>query len=172
MAETTTTPIGRLNRSHLLHFLNATPSGTSAAWFKIGKDVESMSVELNAEIETKKNILDETAVTHKGYEASASVETYYADSSDSDFYAFIKNIALGRAKGASCKTQVLEVLIDQTGATSHSAWREDCIIDVQSYGGEQGGVSIPYTIHFCGNRTAGTASFDSSTGAVTFTAAT
>jgi hypothetical protein len=47
------------------------------------------------------------------------------------------------------------VLIDKTEAP-FDAWIEDCIVKPQSYGGEQGGVSIPYNITPCGNRKHGT----------------
>lgn len=162
--------MGKLNRSALIHYINAAPSST-ASWFKIGKDVEDMSVELNAEIETKKNILDETSVVHSGYEASFGVDTYYADPSDA-IYDFLEGIALGRLKGDACKTQVLEVIIEDTSSSSHEAYEEDVIVEVTSYGGAQGGVAIPYTVHFAGNRVAGTVAINSTTGVPTFTPTT
>lgn len=157
----------RLNRSALLHFIDATPAGTTRKWFKVGKDVEDMSIDLNADIQTVKNILDETSVTHMGYEPSVGVDTYYADPDD-DFYDFVLDIALGRKKGDSCKTKVLEVVVENTTATSHLAYQEDVIVEVTSYGGPQGGISIPYTVHFAGNRTKGTVAFTA--GVPTFTA--
>lgn len=162
--------MAKLNRSQLIHFINAAPSST-ASWFKIGKDVEEMSVEMNPEIETQKNILDETSVNHNGYEASFSVDTYFADPSDS-IYDFLEGIALGRLKGDACKTQVLEVIIEDTTAASHEAYQEDVIVEVTSYGGAQGGVRIPYTVHFAGNRKAGTVAIAAQTGIPTFTPAT
>lgn len=161
--------MAKLNRSQLVHFINGTPSST-ASWYKIGKDVEDMSVELNPTIETQKNILDETSVQHQGYEASFGVDTYYADPDD-DIYDFIEGIALQRLQGDSCKTQVLEVIIEDTTASSHEAYQEDVIVEVTSYGGAQGGVRIPYTVHFAGNRKAGTVAI-SSGGVPTFTPTT
>lgn len=161
----------KLNRSALIHFINATPSAQTAGWFKIGKDVEDMSVDLNATIETRKNILDETSVSHEGYEPSFGVDTYYADPTDA-IYDLVESIALQRLKGDACKTQVLEVIIEDTEATSHEAYTEDVIIEVTSYGGPQGGIAIPYTVHFAGNRVAGTASIAAGTGVPTFTPAT
>lgn len=162
--------MAKLNRSALIHWINATPSST-ASWFKIGKDVEDMSVDMNATIDTTKNILDETSVNHTGYEPSFSVDTYYADPSDA-IYDFIESIALQRKQGDACKTQVLECIIEDTSATSHEAYTEDVIIEVTSYGGAQGGVAIPYTVHFAGNRVAGTVAIAAQTGIPTFTPAT
>ena len=161
--------MAKLNRSALIHWINATPSST-ATWYKIGKDVEDMSVDLNAQIETRKNILDETSVSHEGYEPSMSVDTYYADPSD-DIYDFIEGIALGRLKGDACKTQILEAIIEDTTSSSHEAYQEDVIVEVTSYGGSQTGVAIPYTVHFDGGRKAGTVAI-SSGGVPTFTPAT
>ena len=161
--------MAKLNRSALIHWINASPSST-ATWFKIGKDVEDMSVELNPTIETQKNILDETSVQHQGYEASFAVDTYFADPSDA-IYDFVEAIALQRKQGDDCKTQVLECIIEDTTAASHEGYTEDVIVEVTSYGGAQGGVRIPYTVHFAGNRKAGTVAI-SSGGVPTFTPAT
>ena len=152
------TPLGKLERSALLHYLNSAFNTTvgSAAWFLVGKDVEDMSIELNPETETVKNILDESNVNDKGYEPSTNVDTYFANPSDGDFYTKIKDIAMNRKKGDSCKTLVLEIIVDKATGP-FDAWVEEVIIKPTSYGGAQGGVRIPYTISFTGNRVAGTA---------------
>lgn len=113
-----------------------------------------MSVELNPETETKKNILDETVTNDNGYEPSISVDTYYANVGES-IYPKIKDIAMNRLTGEDCKTKILEVLIDKTSG-GYDAWIEDVIVKPQSYGGPQGGVNIPFNISFDGNRTKGT----------------
>lgn len=147
----------KLKRSALIHFLDTVFGAESAtpAWYKIGKDVEDLAVELNPDTETKKNILDENTVIDNGYEPSFDVDTYYADPSDGEFYNTVKNIAMNRLTGDECKTRVLEVLIDKTEAP-YDAWMEDVIVKPQSYGGPQGGISIPYNVAFCGNRVQGT----------------
>lgn len=149
--------VGRLKRSALLHYINTAFSTvlTGASWSVIGKDVEDLSVELNPSTETIKNILDETSVVDTGYEPSADVDTYYADPSDGDFYTQIKDIAMNRKTGEACKTLILEVLIDKTSGP-FDAWVEEVVIKPTSYGGAQGGVRIPYSITFCGNRQQGT----------------
>ena len=161
--------IGKLKRSALLHYLDASFGGETPAWFIIGKDVSDLSVSLNPQTETVKNILDETSVNDNGYEPSADVNTYYANPSDGEFYTKIKDIAMNRLTGDDCKTTILEVLVDKTTG-SYDAWTEDVIIKPTSYGGPQGGVSIPYPITFAGNRVQGTVAI---TGKVpTFTPAT
>lgn len=164
------TTMGKLKRSALLHYVDEKMGGTgSPSWYLIGKDVEDMSVELNPQTETFRNILDEQSANDNGYEPSMSVETYYADPSDGDFYTALKDIAMNRKTGDDCKTTVLEVLIDKTTGP-FDAWKQDCIVKPTSYGGATGGVRIPYTVTFIGDRVAGTVTMS---GRVpTFTAAT
>ena len=62
--------VGKLKRSHLIHYIDASFGDGEPKWFLIGKDVEDMSVELNPDTETKKNILDETSTQDNGYKMS------------------------------------------------------------------------------------------------------
>lgn len=154
MPETTT--MGKLQRSAHLFYIDATFGGSTPSWFLVGKDVEDMAIELNPDTETVKNILDEVTVKDNGYEPSISVDTYYANPSDGTFYTKIKDIAMNRLTGESCRTKILEVLVDKTTGP-YDAWQENAVIKPQSYGGAQGGISIPYNVHFDGKRVHGTA---------------
>lgn len=154
MPETNT--VGKLKRGAHVFYIDATFGGNTPNWFRVGADVEDMSIELNPDVETKKNILDETTVNDNGYEPSISVDTYYANPSDGDFYTKIKNIAMNRLTGDACRTKVLEVLVDKATGP-FDAWQEYAVIKPQSYGGPQGGISIPYNVHFDGERVQGTA---------------
>lgn len=171
MPETTT--VGKLKRSAHLFYIDASfnTSSSSPSWFLVGKDVEDMSVELNPDVETKKNILDETTVNDNGYEPSISVDTYYANPSDGTFYTKLKNIAMNRQTGEACRTRVLEVLVDSS-SSPYNAWTEEAVIKPQSYGGAQGGVAIPYNVHFDGNRKQGTATLSADKKTPTFTETT
>ena len=75
---------GKLNRSHLLHYLDTTFAAvaSSPSWYLLGKDVEDASVELNPDTSTKKNILDETTVEDNGYEPEFDLDTFYAKPGD------------------------------------------------------------------------------------------
>lgn len=151
------TPVKKLKRSALIHYLDTSFALTaaSAAWSLIGKHVADLSVEMNADTETIKNILDEATVIDNGYEPAFDVDTYYADPSDGDFYTKLKDITMNRKTGDDCRTLVLEVIVDkETGP--FDAWVEEAIIKPTSYGGAQGGVRIPYRVSFAGNRVKGT----------------
>lgn len=173
MAETSTTGVGatatgnvsgKLKRSYLLHYIDASMGSQTPNWFLIGRDINDMSVELNAEAD-EYNILDETV--DNGYAPSLGVETYYANTEDA-IYPKLKNIAMNRLTDKDCKTKILEVLIDENATvttdgeiTGASAWTENIIVKPQSYGGAGGnnsGINIPYNIKFEGNRQEGTVS--------------
>ena len=154
----------KLEREALMHFLDSTfnNSESSPSWFLIGKDIEEMSVELNPDTETTKNILGETTVKDNGYEPSMSADPYYANPDDS-IYEKLRDIAMNRKKGDSCKTRLLEVIVENTSDSSHKAWIEDVIVKPQSYGGDTAGVAIPFDILFNGNRQEGTVTISSGT---------
>lgn len=158
---------GKLQRSHLRHLIDSTFGGASPSWFLLGKDIEDMSMELNPNTSTVKNILDESSVKDEGYEPSMTADPYYANPDDA-IYEKVKAIAFERKKGDDCKTKLLEVIIDKTTGP-YDAWQEDCIVKPTAYGGAQGGVNIPFTVTPCGNRISGTVTITN--GVVTFTPA-
>lgn len=156
----------KLAREALMHYIDSSFGTGTATWFLIGKDIDDMSVELNPDTETTKNILGETTVKDNGYEPSMSADPYYANPEDS-IYEKLVDIAMNRLKGDKCKTQILEVIIKDTAETTHQAWVEDVIVKPQSYGGDTSGVSIPFDVLFDGNRKEGTVTIAS--GVPTFT---
>lgn len=145
----------KLTRGAYRTFLDATFGGVGTPkWWKIGKDMEEMSVELNPDVSSVKNIWDETSVQDNGYEPSADADPYYANPED-EIYPKLLDIAMNRLKGDSCKTKILEVMVEDTNATNHKAWTEDVVVKVSSYGGGTSGVNMPFTITFDGNRKEG-----------------
>ena len=144
----------KLERKALLHYIDANFGSSSPEWFLIGKDIEDMSVDLNPDTETVKNILGETSVKDNGYEPSMSADPYYANPDDS-IYDKIKDIAMQRLKGDACKTKILEVIIEGEDSP-YEAYTEDVIVKPQSYGGGTEGVNIPFDELFDGNRKKGT----------------
>lgn len=154
--------VSKLERSHLKHCIDAKfGADATPEWFKIGRDNDDLSMDLSPSTETTKNVWDESEVQDNGYEPSMSVEPYYARKGDA-IYPKIKDIAMNRQTGDLCKTKLLEILIDKTEGP-FDAWTEDCIVKPTSYGGGQGGVSIPFTVTPCGNRKQGTVTFDNGT---------
>lgn len=149
----------KLTRGAHLFYVDTSMGSATPAWYLVGKDIEEMSVDLGADTETIKNILDEVSVRHNGYEPSIEADPFYADPDDA-LYPVLKNIAMNRLKGGECKTKYLEVIIEDTEAVSHSAWMEDCLLVPQSVGGDTSGFQIPFNVLPDGNRQAGTATMN------------
>ena len=143
----------KLKRSAHRFFLNV--KGDSPEWYWVGKDIEDLSVEMNGTFETRTNIMDETSVSDEGYAPSVSATPYYADPEDA-IYSFLEDIALNRKSGDDCKAEYMEVIVKDTSDTGHKAWKEDCKIEIVSYGGPTGGLQIEFNILPAGNRTEGT----------------
>lgn len=144
----------KLTRGASRTFLNSTFNKETPEWWRLGKDMEEFNVELNPDTEVVKNIWDETSVQDNGYEPSADADPYYANTDDS-IYPKILDITMNRLRGDACKTQILEVVVEDTDATNHKAWMEDVVVKPTSYGGDTSGFAIPFTISFDGNRKEG-----------------
>lgn len=149
-------------RKYLAHYLDAAFDTTYAAcnYVRMGKDLEEYAVELNPDVETKKNILGENSVSVNGYEVSSSVDPYYYEY-DEALSEKVMDIAMNRTTGNGCKTSTVDVLLkpgasDEDEPTVVWAYREDCYVVPQSVGGDTSGIQIPFEIHRSGNRVKGT----------------
>lgn len=159
----------KLKRSALMTYIDTsfTTSGAEYQWYLVGKDIEEMSTDLSPDVETKKNILDETSVNDNGYEPTMEADPFYADPDD-PLYPKLRDIAMERKKGDECKTTILEVIVEDTADESHLAYIEDIYLKPTSIGGDTTGVSIPFTVYYAGNRKKGTVTMTNK--APTFTA--
>jgi hypothetical protein len=145
----------KLTRGASRTFLDSTFGGETPDWWRIGKDMDEFTVELNPDVSVVKNIWDETSVQDNGYEPSAEANPYHANTDDA-IYPKLLDITMNRLKGDSCKTKILEVIVDDTEAETHKAWIENVVVKPISYGGDTAGFAIPFTISFDGGRKEGT----------------
>ena len=154
--------MAKIERKYLAHFINAAPLGAeSPVYERLGKDLETFSPELSAQVETKRNILGQTAVVVSGYEKTGAVEPYYAESGSALFARLQDIIDEGRIL-EDVKTDVVEVkLWEQEESGAYPAIREEAYIAVNSYGGDTSGYQIPFTLHFTGNKVKGTFNVES-----------
>ena len=147
--------MAKIERKFLAHFVNASAGAEAPQYERLGKDLEEFSPELSAQVESKKNILGETAVTVSGYEKTASVEPYYADTG-SVLFTRLQDIIDRGLVLEDVKTDVVEVKLweeDEDGA--FPAVRETAYIGITSYGGDTNGYRIAFTLHFTGEKVAG-----------------
>ena len=148
--------MAKLNREALAHYLDYSFGGEaeSATWEIIGDDIEEMSVEMNPDTETLKNILGQTKTKDNGFEPTLDADPLYADP-EKKLYPKLRDIALGQLKGDECKTLMLEVIVEDTAAENHLAYVQEVLVKPQSYGGDTAGLNIPFQVSFNGARTKG-----------------
>ena len=146
-------------RKYLAHYIDSAFSADAPEYVRLGKDLEEYSVELNPDVETKKNILGENSVVINGYEVSSSEDPFYYDY-DEALSEKVMDIAMERRTGNACKTTVVDVLLKpgEGDAAPATVWacREDCVVVPESVGGDTSGIQVPFTIHRNGNRKKGT----------------
>ena len=157
--------MAKIDRKYLAHYINV--GEEEAVYERLGKDLEEFSAELSAQVETKRNILGETAIVISGYEKTGAVEPYYAEAG-SGLFAKLQSIIDDSKVLDEVKTDVVEVkLWEAQEGTVFPAIKEEVYIEVNSYGGDTTGYQIPFTLHYTGVKVKGT--FDVS--AKVFTAA-
>lgn len=158
--------MSKIERKFLAHYIDSAFNGESTAYIRLGKDLEDYTIALNAETETKNNILGENSTQVKGYQPQGTVEPYYAYEGDL-LYEKLEAIINNRSTGTELETTVVDVLVDSAGEVKW-AYRENAVIVPQSIGGDTSGVQIPFEVYYNGGRVEGT--FDVKT--KTFTEAT
>ena len=153
----------KIERKYMAHYLNAAfanDDGT-ASYVRLGADLEEYSPELSANVEKKNNILGQTSVTIDSYQKQGEVSPYYADSGDALFEK-LQAIIDGGLVLDDLKTDIVEVkLWDKDSAGAYPAVKEECYIEIVSYGGDTTGYQIPFNVHYTGVKTKGT--FDPAT---------
>lgn len=149
---------GKIKRQWMANFIDsALPTASSPTYVRLGKDLEEYTVEMNANVESKNNILGETSVTLDSYQPQASADPYYAKVGE-PLFERLQEIVDDRQTLDDLKTSVVEVHLweeNPTDSGSYVAYREDAIIEVSSYGGDTTGYQIPFNVHHTGNRVKG-----------------
>ena len=148
----------KVERDYLAHCLNAAfanDAGT-ASYVRLGADLEEYSPELSANVEKKNNILGQTSVTIDSYQKQGEVSPYYAEKGD-PLFEKLQAIIDGELVLDDLKTDIVEVkLWDKDSAGAYPAVKEECYIEIVSYGGDTTGYQIPFNIHYTGVKTKGT----------------
>lgn len=147
---------GKIERKYMAHMIDASFGDGEENYIRLGKDLEEYNVELNPDTETSKNILGESTFKHNGYEVSADADPYYAVAGD-PLFEKLQEIVDNRHTGDQCKTTALEVhLWDGDESSGFTAYRQECYVVPNSYGGDTSGYQIPFTVYYTGERVKGT----------------
>ena len=145
----------KIERKYMAHYLNAAFGEGTASYCRLGADLEEYSPELSANVEKKNNILGQTSVVIDSYQKQGEVEPYYAEDGD-PLFEKLQAIIDGDLVLDDLKTDIVEVkLWDEQGAGAYPAVREECYVEVVSYGGDTTGYQIPFNVHYTGVKTKG-----------------
>lgn len=144
-------------RAMWLTFDNETLENTTC----LGKDLDDLSIDLNPNVEQKKNVLGETITEHNGYTPSMANE-YIARKEDA-IYKHIQYIADHLAEddehiSATMIVATLDIEVKDTGESTGtgSGYKVPVKVVVDSDGGGTSGYALPFTIYEDGARVEGT----------------
>ena len=133
----------KIERKYMAHFLNAAFDSGTASYCRLGND------------------------TMDSYQKPGEGAPYYAEKND-PLFEKLQAIIDGDLTLDDLKTDIVEVkLWGEASANAYPAIKEECYIEIVSYGGDTTGYQIPFNVHYTGVKTKGT--FNIST--KTFTAA-
>ena len=127
MALTTETYGKRIERKYCAHYLNV--DFTNPAWERLGKDLEELNFDMNADVQDRKNIIGELETIVSGYGLTASVDPYYARQGTA-FYAWLQDKIDKRAVLDDLKVQYLEVHVWEIVAEEYDATETYAVGDV------------------------------------------
>ena len=153
----------KIERKYMAHYLNAGFAAEEAAYVRLGRDLEEYAPELNANVEKKTNILGQTSVVIDSYEKQGEVAPFYAEEGD-PLFEKLQAILDGDLVLDELKTDIVEVkLWGEESSGAYPAVKEECYIEIVSYGGDTTGYQIPFNVHYTGVKTKGTFAVDTKT---------
>ena len=146
----------KIKRKMLATYLNSAFAGNEGGGYVlIGKGIDEMSVSMGANVTKTPDILGETPVTIDKYEKSQSVEPYYAREGDELFEA-LQAVIDGDLTLDDLNSDIIDVNTwEAPTSETYPAIKEECVIEVVSYGGNTEGYQIPFNIHRTGIKTSG-----------------
>lgn len=140
----------KIERKYMAHYLNAAFGSGTASYVRLGNDLEEYSPELSANVEKKNNILGQTSVVIDSYQKQGEVAPYYAEKDD-PLFEKLQAIIDGDLTLDNLKTDIVEVkLWGEASTGAYPAVKEECYIEIVSYGGDTTGYQIPFNVHYTG----------------------
>ena len=145
----------KIQRKFMAHYLNAGFAAGEAEYVRLGRDLEEYAPELNANVEKKTNILGQTSVVIDSYEKQGEVTPFYAEAGD-PLFEKLQAILDGDLVLDDLRTDIVEVKLWDESAGAYPAVKEECYVEIVSYGGDTTGYQIPFNVHYTGVKTSGT----------------
>ena len=160
-------------REQMILYLNTGTSG-SPTWSPIGMRVSESSMGMDFSADTTTDILGVTRTRAKKPKVTQSFDSYPLDSGDAAVVKIWEDGIRDQNPQALCNKDILVVHF-YYGASTSAPFAErhpSSAIFPTEIGGEGGGdLTMNLEVTYGGERTTGTASIDSSTGAISFTPA-
>lgn len=158
----------KIDRTEWAEFLNTTPKETNSTWAIVGVGVTDKSTDYNAEVSEEKWIIHKNKIkTVDSYGLTSGVEqtAYKGD----PVFEFIDNIRYRLLTGSDAETTLLEIdkysVTDENTTPKYRARLWNVSIEISSNAGDS--AKVNYNIHYIGDPTFGTVTFDN--GVPTFT---
>ena len=149
----------KIERKYMAHYLNATfaaDDGT-ASYVRLGKDLEEYSPELSANVEKRKPTFSATRLSASTATRSRARSVLTTPRKGDPLFEKLQSIIDNDLVLDDLKTDIVEVkLWDAQSSGAFPAVREECYIEVSSYGGDTTGYQIPFNVHYTGVKTKGT----------------
>ena len=155
--------IEKIKRSQFLTYLDTTPSASSPSWAVLGIGITEYGIDFNPQVDTEKWIIEDNARTdHSSNQKQGSVtqKCYKGD----EVFEFV----YGGIDKLNYKSHVLDIDMWNGTGSSYPAKKNDVIITVSSYMGEN--AEIEYDIYYDGDAVEGTVTI--ADGVPTFTPTT
>ena len=139
--------MAKLKREHIIF----AASWDGETWEALGKDNDDLSMELNPDTESSKNVLGESTFTHSGYEPEVGVDPYYADPDRTLYEKMLKNAIERKYGDEDIKGQFAICYFDEANKDLESmtgdAYVQPAYLVPESIGGDTAGAAIPFTVH-------------------------
>ena len=139
----------KIERKYLAHYINVSVGSVAAQYELLGDELEEFTVEMSAQVEKKKNILGQNSISITGYEKTGEVAPYFAEQGD-PLFEKLQAIIDGDLTLDACRAAMVEVKLWEGEGTAFPAIREECFLEITSYGGDTAGYQIPFTVHYTG----------------------
>lgn len=156
----------KIKRKFMAHFINTGTSGT-AVYERLGAGIEEMSIEMGANVQKTNDITGVTETFIDKYEKTQSIEPYMCREGNSLFERLQAIVDKDETLDA-LNADVVDVKLWETATEGeYPAIKEECVIEVVSFGGNTEGYAIPFNVHRTGVKVEG--SFDIATKVFTAT---
>lgn len=135
--------MAQAKRSQYAHFIDVNKNVGTANYVREGIGVEALSITFNAQVDTYKTILSDTADSvFKNYDMQSSISGKRIFGDD-DIYTMLDE---ARRKAEQIETTLIEVDMANATGSSYVAVKYDILIVINEFLGED--ATISYTIYY------------------------